>query len=127
MPSWRACAVAIGQALSFCSVLGQGACPIAFWAGDLDAAERYSTMLREHTERHPVRLWNLWARCFDGLVIAKRGDLDGGLRVMRGVLEQAGEARFLPRFLLLLGEMAACLGRAGEVELGLETVEEAAV
>ena len=36
---------AIGQALSFCSVLGQGACPIAFWAGDLDAAERYGAML----------------------------------------------------------------------------------
>jgi predicted ATPase/DNA-binding winged helix-turn-helix (wHTH) protein len=116
---------AIGQALSFCSVLGQGACPIAFWAGDLDAAERYGAMLLDHTERHPVRLWNVWARCFIGLVIAKRGDLDAGLRALRGGLEQAGEARFLPRFLLLLGEMAACLGKAGEVGLGLETVEEA--
>jgi hypothetical protein len=27
---------AIGQALTFCSVLGQGACPIAFLAGDLE-------------------------------------------------------------------------------------------
>jgi predicted ATPase len=44
---------------------------------------------------------------------------------MRGKLEQAGEAQFLPRFLLLLGEMAACLGSAGEVALGLETVDEA--
>ena len=61
---------AVGQALSFCSVLGQGACPIAFWAGDLDAAARYGTMLLDHTERHPVRLWNIWARCFIGLVTA---------------------------------------------------------
>ncbi|HET6196336.1 MAG TPA: hypothetical protein VFE12_11295, partial [Acetobacteraceae bacterium] len=58
----------VGQALSFCSVLGQGACPVAFWAGDLEAAARYGTMLLEHTERHPVRLWNIWARCFIGLV-----------------------------------------------------------
>jgi predicted ATPase/class 3 adenylate cyclase/DNA-binding winged helix-turn-helix (wHTH) protein len=115
----------IGQALSFCSVLGQGACPIAFWAGDLDAAERFGAMLLDHTERHPVRLWNIWARCFIGLVTAKRGDIDAGLRVLRGGLEEAGEARFLPRFLLLLGEMAACLGKSGEVGLGLETVEEA--
>jgi predicted ATPase len=43
---------------------------------------------------------------------------------VRGALEQAGEARFLPRFLLLLGELAACLGKAGEVRLGLETVDE---
>jgi predicted ATPase/DNA-binding winged helix-turn-helix (wHTH) protein len=116
---------AIGQALSFCSVLGQGACPIAFWAGDLDTAERYGTMLLDHTERHPIRLWHVWARCFIGLVIAKRGDIDAGLRALRGGLQQAGEAKFLPRFLLLLGELAACLGNAGEIALGLETVDEA--
>ena len=115
---------AIGQALSFCSVLGQGACPITFWAGDLDAAERYGAMLLDHTERHPIRLWHVWARCFNGLMIAKRGDIGTGLRALRGGLEQAGDARFLPRFLLLLGELAACLGKAREVGLGLETVDE---
>jgi hypothetical protein len=114
----------IGQALSFCSVLGQGACPIAFWAGDFDAAERYGAMLLDHTERHPIRLWNVWARCFLGLVIAKRGDIGAGLRALRGALDQAGEAKFLPRFLLLLGELAACLAKAGEVGLGLETIDE---
>jgi predicted ATPase/DNA-binding winged helix-turn-helix (wHTH) protein len=116
---------AVGQALSFCSVLGQGACPIAFWAGDLDAAARYGEMLLDHTERHPIRLWHVWARCFNGLVIAKRGAIDAGLGALRGGLEEAGQARFLPRFLLLLGELAACLGSAGEVALGLQTVDEA--
>ena len=116
---------AIGQALSFCSVLGQGACPITFWAGDLDAAERYGAMLLDHTERHPIRLWQIWARCFNGLVIAGRGDTGAGLRVLHAGLEQAGEARFLPRFLLLLGELAACLGKVGEIGLGLETIDDA--
>jgi predicted ATPase/DNA-binding winged helix-turn-helix (wHTH) protein len=115
---------AIGQALSFCSVLGQGACPIAFWAGDLDAAGRYGAMLLDHTERHPIRLWHIWARCFNGLVAARRGDAGAGLQALRGGLEQAGNARFLPRFLLLLGELAACLGQAGEVAPGLAIVEE---
>jgi len=116
---------AVGQALSFCSVLGQGACPIAFWVGDLDAAERYGAMLLDHTARHPIRLWQIWARCFNGLVIARRGDIGAGLRVLRAGLEQAGEARLLPRFLLLLGELAACLGEAGEIALGLETIDAA--
>jgi len=116
---------AVGQALSFCSVLGQGACPIAFWAGDLDAAERYGAMLLDHTERHPIRLWHVWARCFNGLVVAKRGDIAGGLQALRRGLEQAGDARFLPRFLLLLGELGMCLGAAGEVAPGLATVEDA--
>jgi predicted ATPase/class 3 adenylate cyclase/DNA-binding winged helix-turn-helix (wHTH) protein len=115
---------AVGQALSFCSVLGQGACPIALWAGDLDAAERYGAMLVDHTERHPIRLWNVWARCFKGLVVAERGDIAAGLQALRSGLEQAGEARFLPRFVLLLGELAAFLGKAGEIALGLETLEE---
>jgi predicted ATPase len=114
----------IGQALSFCSVLGQGACPIAFWAGDLDAAERYGAMLVAHTERYPIRLWQIWARCFNGLVIAKRDDLGAGLQALRSGLEQAGDARFLPRFLLLLGEFAACLGQAGEMAPGLAIVED---
>ena len=116
---------AVGQALSFCSVLGQAACPIAFWAGDLDAADRYGTMLLEHTERHPIRLWQVWARCFNAVVIASRGDTGAGLAALRGGLEQAGEARFLPRFLLLLGELAVCLGKTGEIALGLETVDGA--
>jgi tetratricopeptide (TPR) repeat protein len=116
---------ASGHALTFCSVLGQGACPITFLAGDLDAAERYCAMLIEHTERHPIRLWNLWARAFRGMVMARRGGVAAGLPVLRKALELAGEARFLPRFLLPLGELAACLGEAGEVGQGLAAVDEA--
>ncbi|MBR0782219.1 winged helix-turn-helix domain-containing protein [Bradyrhizobium iriomotense] len=114
-----------GHALTYCSVLGQSACPIAFLAGDLDAAERYCTMLLEHTERHPIRLWNVWARAFRGMLISRRGDLSTGLPLLRKALELAGEARFLPRFLLPLGELAACLGEAGEVSQGLATADEA--
>ncbi|MCP3368036.1 ATP-binding protein [Bradyrhizobium cajani] len=116
---------ASGHALTFCSVLGQGACFVAFLAGDLAAAERYCTMLIEHTERHPIRLWNVWARAFRGVVMARGGDLATGLSLLRKALALAGEARFLPRFLLPLGELAGCLGEAGEVSQGLATVDEA--
>jgi predicted ATPase/DNA-binding winged helix-turn-helix (wHTH) protein len=116
---------ASGNALTFCSVLGQGACPLTFLAGDLDAAERHCTSLVEHTERHPIRLWNLWARAFRGVVLAKRGDVPAGLEILRKELERVGEARFLPRFLMPLGELAACLGTVGEVAQGLATVDEA--
>ena len=58
-------------------------------------------------------------------MIAKRGDINAGLEALRGGLQEAGEARFLPRFLLLLGEVAACLGAAGDIALGLETVDDA--
>jgi predicted ATPase/DNA-binding winged helix-turn-helix (wHTH) protein len=112
-----------GHALTFCSVLGQAACPIAFWAGDLDAAEHYGDVLLEHTERHGIRLWRLWAGCFRGMVMAKRGDVDAGLALLRSEIDRAGDARYLPRFLLLLGEFAACLGEAGEIENGIAAVD----
>jgi predicted ATPase len=114
---------AIGHALTFCSVLGQGACPISFLAGDLDTAARYGAMLVQHTELHPIRLWHLWARCFNGLVAVRRAD-PGGLDILRRGFEEAGDARFLPRFLLLHGELAACLGEAGDSGQGLAIVDE---
>jgi len=114
-----------GHVLTFCSVLGQAACPIAFLAGDLDAAERYSEVLFEHTERHAIRLWRLWVGCFKGIVMAKRGDIDAGLALLRSEIDRAGDARFLPRFLFPLGELAACLGEANEIKKGLAAVAEA--
>jgi predicted ATPase/DNA-binding winged helix-turn-helix (wHTH) protein len=113
-----------GHALTFCSVLGQAACPIAFLAGDFDAAERYNEMLLEHSERHAIPLWRLWAGCFRGMVMAKRGDIDAGLALLRGEIGRAGDAKLLPRFLLPLGEFAACLGEASEIESGLAMVDE---
>jgi tetratricopeptide (TPR) repeat protein len=114
--------LANGHALTFCSVLGQSACPIAFLAGDLDAAERYGSALLEHTERHAIRVWRLWAGCFKGMVVARRGDVDAGLAILRSELERAGDARFLPRFLFPLGEFAMYLGNAGEIAQGLSIV-----
>ena len=114
---------AIQHALTFCSVLGQAACPIAFLAGDLDAAARYGAMLLEHTERHPIRLWHLWACGFDALVTTKRAGA-GGLEALHRALKDAGDASFLPRFLLLHGELAACLGEAGDARQGLALVDE---
>ncbi len=64
----------LGNALSFGSVLGQGACPLALFTGDLTAAERYGTMLLDHSERFGLHLWSAWARCYNGLVRARRGE-----------------------------------------------------
>ncbi len=113
-----------GHALTFCSVLGQAACPINFWAGDFEAAERHGTELLEHTERHAIRLWGLWARAFNAAVMARRGDIGIGLPLLREELNRAGDARFLPRFLPLLGELAACFGEADQVDRGLDVIED---
>ncbi|MGY4357437.1 putative ATPase [Bradyrhizobium sp. i1.7.7] len=113
-----------GHALTFCSVLGQAACPIAFWSGDFEAAERHGAELLEHTERHAIRLWGLWARAFNAAVVVRRGDVATGLPLLREELNRAGDARFLPRFLPLLGELAACSGEAHQIDRGLDVIED---
>ncbi|MCJ9733611.1 ATPase, partial [Bradyrhizobium sp. PRIMUS42] len=47
-----------------------------------------------------------------------------GLPLLREELNRAGDARFLPRFLPLLGELAACCLEAGQIERGLEMIED---
>ena len=113
----------LGHALSFCSVLGQGACPIALFTGDLAAARRCGTMLLDHSEKHALGLWRDWASCFNGLVMIHDGDMEAGLHTMRAAFDQAGDNKLLPRYLVLLGEFAACLGRAGKGVLGLATID----
>ncbi len=115
----------VGSALSFGSVLGQGACPVALFSGDLDAAEHYGDMLLNHAQSHSLRNWQLWAQCFKGAVMIRRGHTETGLGVLRAELEEAGDTVMLPRYLPLLGELALCLGRVGEAALALQRVDEA--
>ncbi len=112
-----------GPALTLSSALGQGACPIAMFTGDLDAADLYGAMLLEHSERHALQLWNDWARCFIALVAVQRGDIETALPALSAELDRIGERIVLPRYLLLLGELAVCLGKAGETTQALEAVD----
>jgi predicted ATPase/DNA-binding winged helix-turn-helix (wHTH) protein len=115
--------LAAGHALSFASVLGQGACPIALYTGDLPAARRFGKMLMEHAERYQLGLWYDWACCFEGAVLAQEGDLEAGLRAMRLVLDRVDDGKALPRYMILFGELAAGLGAAASVTAGLEIID----
>jgi predicted ATPase len=113
----------LDHALSFASVLGQGACPVALFTGDLPAARRHGLALLSHSERHGIRLWQVWANCFGGLVTLREGDVEAGMRTMDAAFEEAGDARFLPRYMVLLGEYAAALGQVGDVTQALSTMD----
>ena len=117
-------AAASENALSFGSVLGQGACPIALWTGDLEAAERFGDQLLHHTRRYGLKVWNGWARCYLAVIRFKRGD-PGGLEASCSELAAAGPARGLPRYLPLLGTVASGLGHFGQVGEALEMISEA--
>ena len=113
----------LGHALAFGSVLGQAACPISLFTGDLVAARRHATALIDHAGRYNLNLWKTWAGCFEGLVAFKCGERERGLAAMRAALDVAGESRLLPRYMVLLGEFAMATALAGAPDEALLTLD----
>jgi predicted ATPase/DNA-binding winged helix-turn-helix (wHTH) protein len=117
---------AIDHANSLCTALAYAACPIALWVGNLDLAEHYIGHLHDVSTTHVLTLWRESGRAYQGLLFVKRGDLQGGIPLLRA----AFDALYVPTFsgyrvLIFLGELAEALGLAGQVSEGLATVERA--
>jgi predicted ATPase/DNA-binding winged helix-turn-helix (wHTH) protein len=117
-------AAALDHTLSLCNALAK-ACPVALLAGDLVAAERFVTLLLDHSTRHALASWQAEGRCFQGLLLIKRGDLEHGLQLLRAALEDLPGINFSLRYTGLLGELADTLRRTGEVAQGLIAIDRA--
>jgi predicted ATPase len=108
---------------ALCNALAHAACPIALWTGDLTAAESYVCTLLDHSTRHALPRWHAWGRGHQGALAVKRGDVTGGLRLLRSCFDEFREGQFAPvRLIALL--MAEALGRAGQIADGLVSIDE---
>jgi predicted ATPase/DNA-binding winged helix-turn-helix (wHTH) protein len=116
---------ATNHLLSLGHALLVAACPIALWVGDLAAAERYGGMVLDHSTSHAAVRWRVFGRCYQGMLVIQRGDLDTGLRLLRAAFAEPGAAEFVPRFFTHL--LAEGLGRVGQVADGLAAIDEAIV
>jgi predicted ATPase len=110
--------------LSLCNALGKAA-PVALLAGDLEAAERFVTMLLDHSTREDFGTWQAEGRCFHGVLLIKRGDLGTGLPLLRTAVEDLPAINFSLRYTALLGELASALGSAGDVAQALVVIDRA--
>jgi hypothetical protein len=116
---------AINHTVTLCYALAFGACPIALWVGNLVAAEKYVGMLLNYSTRHALARWRALGSRHQAMLVIKRGDVAGGLRLLRASFDELGEANTAFRLLLFLSEMAEAQGRAGQIADGLVTIEEA--
>jgi predicted ATPase len=115
---------AANHTISLCVALAHAACPIALLTGDLAAAERYGTMLLDHSRRHALALWRACGRSFQGVLVIQHGDVITGLRLLRAGFDEFGEAgAAVLRLIAFL--MAEALGRAGQSAEGLAAIDEA--
>jgi predicted ATPase len=113
------------HALSLCNALAQAACPIALFVGDLAAAEHSVAMLIEHSERHSLTVWQIWGRCWKGVLLIRRGEVVTGLPLLRAALDELRGTGYVLRYTGFLGVFAEGLGGAGQAAEGLTTIEEA--
>ena len=77
------------------------------------------------TARHALEVWNAWAQCFEGALLIKRGDSRAGSQVLQSALERLPEPALHHHISLLLAELAAGLGGAGQIAEGLSVVDQA--
>ena len=120
-------AFSIKHLLSLCNALAQAACPVSILAGDVTAADRYTTMLIEHTARQGADVWQAYCRCFRGIVFMKRGVLDSGLTLLREGVEELRQVRFVQYYTAFLAALAEGFVAAAQVGQGLAVIDEALV
>jgi len=118
-------ALAIQHSLSLCSALGQAACPLAIATGDLAAADRYATMVVNHTARHGADAWQTYGRCFKGMILIKRNQLDVGLPLLGAAVDEMRNTRFVQYYVTFATALAEGFAAAGQAVRGLAVVEEA--
>jgi predicted ATPase/DNA-binding winged helix-turn-helix (wHTH) protein len=116
---------ALNHTLSLCNALAQAACPVALMIGDLPAAERFTTLLRDLTTREALDVWRTYADCFQGQLLVRRGDPDSGLRLLAAGVDTLRQATFVQYLTAFLGFLAEGCAGAGRLAEGRAAVDEA--
>src|SRR5229473_5541381 len=104
--------------LSFLYTLLFAACPIALYVGDLTTADHHVRLAFDLAARHALEMWNVWAKCFEGVLLIKRGENHAGSQLLQSALERLPEPtlhRSSHHMSLLLAELAAGLGGGGQI------------
>ena len=116
-------AQATGHSLSLCYALAYGACQAALWMGNLAAAGHYTEILLDHSRKHGLPLLSAFGSLLQTVILTKGGDLEAGLRLLPGGLDEIAGPNFSFRFLIGLCELAEALARAGRIAEGLAVLE----
>ena len=101
------------------------ACPIALYVGDLTTADHHVRLAFDLAARHALEVWTVWAQCFEGVLLIKRGENGAGSQLLQSALERLPEPAIHHHMSLLLAELAAGLGGAGQIPEGLRVVDKA--
>jgi predicted ATPase len=111
--------------LSFLHTLIFAACPIALSVGDLTTAGHHVRLAIDLAARHALEIWKVWAECYEGILLIKRGDHRAGSDVIQSALERLPGPIFDHLLSLFRAELAVGLGGSGQIAEGLVVVDKA--
>jgi tetratricopeptide (TPR) repeat protein len=112
----------IGQLIGQSHILALVAMPLALWSGQIDALERYSTILRGNLDRENIALWEPVHRFYASVIRHARGDLDV-VDDMQSAVDELVRDRFLLRTPMYLGVLAVALLERGSFANAHKAVE----
>jgi predicted ATPase len=118
-------ALALDHIISLTFALAESACWIAINNGDLAAAERYVTTLLQQAKRDALGPWELWGRCFRGVLLARQKDFVAAIQSLAPALETFPKNSFHMRYTSFLGELAYAWSRTGESAKAREAIDNA--
>jgi predicted ATPase len=82
-------------------------------------------MLLDYSAKHVLVFWHAWARCLEGALFIKRGDMETGLRLLRTALDELREGKFALPSTIFLSALAEGLAGVGQVTEGIAAIDEA--
>lgn len=88
------------------------ACPIALFAGDMEALERYAATLLDQSARNALGSWEAEAHCFQAVLKVRRGEVATSDHVLRPAVEELREIKFALRYT----SHALAAGRRGRAD-----------
>lgn len=114
-----------GHAISLCDALAQAACPLAVFTGEWSMAEEAVAELLDEADRHSLAPWKVLGQCWMAALELWHGEIDLGLSMLPGRLNELRQVRFAFSHAGFLGALAEGLVSAGQPLHGLRTIDEA--
>jgi predicted ATPase/DNA-binding winged helix-turn-helix (wHTH) protein len=107
-------AMARGHAFTTCSCMGYGAIPVALLRGDLDAAERFCSVMLDEAGRSGLHIYLVLGRCIAACIEARRDATPERLLAFRRALEAPPLPSLGNMLTPFRAELACVLMLAGE-------------
>ena len=118
-------ALAYGHAQLSCYLLVGVGIPVALMVDDRPTAKRYLATLIEQSAQHHFLIFEVCARCFEGALRVKTGELASGVPQLRRAIDELTGTGFTMHLVMLLGILSEGLGQSGNVAEGLVIIDQA--